>query len=79
MLHILSVPSGFPRFILYLLDNTLTNPAKVWLHAGAPVFPEQQLRAQIRATEVSYKDKNMFCKTFVGTNKNFAFEILVMH
>jgi hypothetical protein len=43
-----------PRFVLYLLDNTLTNPAHVWLHAGAPVFPEQQLRAQLRAMEVKH-------------------------
>jgi L-iduronidase len=50
-IQVLHVRGDAPRFVLYLLDNTLTNPAHVWLHAGAPVFPEQQLRAQLRAME----------------------------
>lgn len=53
-LQVLHVRGDAPRFVLYLLDNTLTNPAHVWLHAGAPVFPEQQLRAQLRAVEVKH-------------------------
>lgn len=51
MLRVLSVQGASPRYTLYLLDDTLTNPAQVWLNAGAPVFPEQQLRAQLRAVE----------------------------
>lgn len=53
-LHVLHVQGDAPRFVLYLLDNTLTNPARVWQHAGAPVFPEQQLRAQLRNMEVKH-------------------------
>ena len=53
-LRVLHVRGDASRFVLYLLDNTLTNPAHVWLHAGAPVFPEQQLRAQLRAMEVKH-------------------------
>jgi len=53
-LQVLHVWGDAPCFVLYLLDNILTNPAHVWLHAGAPVFPEQQLRAQLRAVEVKH-------------------------
>jgi hypothetical protein len=53
-LRVLHVGGDAPRFVLYLLDNTLTNPAHVWLNAGAPVFPEQQLRTQLRAVEVKH-------------------------
>jgi hypothetical protein len=52
MLRVRSVQGASPCYTLYLLDDTLTNPAQVWLNAGAPVFPEQQLRAQLRAVEV---------------------------
>jgi len=53
-LRVLHVRGDAPCFVLYFLDNTLMNPAHVWLHAGAPVFPEQQLRAQLRAMEVKH-------------------------
>jgi hypothetical protein len=52
MLRVLNVQGASPCYTLYLLDDTLTNPAQVWLNAGSPVFPEQQLRAQLRAVEV---------------------------
>lgn len=52
MLRILRMKGASLRYTLYLLEDALTNPAQVWLNAGAPVFPEQQLRAQIRAVEV---------------------------
>lgn len=51
-LRMLNVPGESPRYVLYLMDNVLTNPAQMWLRNGAPVFPEQQLRARIRAVEV---------------------------
>ncbi|XP_021935805.1 alpha-L-iduronidase isoform X2 [Zootermopsis nevadensis] len=50
-LRVLNVPGESPRYVLYLMDNVLTNPAQMWLRNGAPVFPEQQLRARIRAVE----------------------------
>jgi hypothetical protein len=57
-IRVLSVSGASPRYTLYLLDDTLTNPAQVWLNAGAPVFPEQQLRAQLRAVEVNTVDSS---------------------
>jgi hypothetical protein len=57
-LRVRSLSGTSPCYTLYLLDHNLTNPAQVWLNAGAPVFPEQKLRAQLRAVEVNTVDSS---------------------
>ncbi|PSN39547.1 Alpha-L-iduronidase [Blattella germanica] len=43
------------RYVLYLMDNSVTNPENVWVKAGSPVFPTKEQRAQIRASEGPYR------------------------
>ncbi|XP_044258578.1 alpha-L-iduronidase isoform X2 [Tribolium madens] len=40
------------RFVVYLLDNILTNPYRFWHKLGRPVFPPKFLRQQLREQEV---------------------------
>ena len=51
-LRMLSVDLG-ARYVVYLLDNNVTNPQQVWLEAGSPDFPDQRLRELMRRAEVS--------------------------
>lgn len=52
------------RFVVYLLDNILTNPYRFWHELGRPVFPPKFLRQQLRDREVKFFPLNfMHCNT----------------
>ncbi|XP_064212392.1 alpha-L-iduronidase [Tribolium castaneum] len=63
------------RFVVYLLDNILTNPYRFWHELGRPVFPPKFLRQQLREHEGPYR---LFVPTSVSTaNLNIALNLTV--
>lgn len=50
-LHILNVSHLASRYVLYLLDNEVTNPQEVWWQANSSVFPNLMQRAEMRSAE----------------------------
>ncbi|XP_069684325.1 alpha-L-iduronidase isoform X2 [Periplaneta americana] len=56
-LRVHNIRGSSPRFVMYLLNNYLTNPAQVWQQHGSIYFPDFTLRSLIRAAEGPYRAK----------------------
>jgi L-iduronidase len=52
------------RFVVYLLDNILTNPYSFWQKLGGPVFPTKFVRQQLRKREGPHR---LFDPTDIST------------
>lgn len=42
------------KYAVFRLDNIHTNPHRMWLEMGQPVFPEREERKRMREVEVRY-------------------------
>lgn len=47
-----NLPDSDNKYVIYVLDNLITNPFMLWKDAGSPVFPTKGLREQMRNVEV---------------------------
>lgn len=41
------------KYVAYLMNKKLTNPFEIWKKAGSPVFPNKEIRKNMRKVEVS--------------------------
>lgn len=47
--------NGFDaRYVIYILDNIITNPFSAWKNAGSPVYPDAKLRQEMRNIQVGF-------------------------
>lgn len=42
------------RYVIYALDNVITNSFSIWKNAGSPVFPDAKLRQRMRNVQVRF-------------------------
>lgn len=42
------------RYVIYVLDNIITNPYSMWKNAGSPVYPDAKLRQEMRNVQVGF-------------------------
>ena len=40
------------RYVVYAMDNRLTNPYSIWQQQGSPVFPNRRQLQQMRQAQV---------------------------
>lgn len=54
-LMIKNMPNNINKYIIYVLNNFLTNPFAIWKSNGSPVFPTKNIFQKLRKCEVLRK------------------------
>ncbi|KAF4526099.1 hypothetical protein B566_EDAN007593, partial [Ephemera danica] len=44
-----------PRYTIFVIDNHRSNPSAAWQQAGAPTYPNRDLRSNMRAVQDSFR------------------------